>query len=91
MGGKNAGDIIFFNAEPYIGDHADSLSTTDGACDTSVRSVFFAIGKGIKKNVLTNRTVHHVDVAPTVASLLGVRIPAQCEGAPVYQVLEDFS
>ena len=91
MGGKNAGDIIFFNAEPYIGDHADSLSTTDGACDTSVRSVFFAIGKGIRKNVLTNRTVHHVDVAPTVASLLGVRIPAQCEGAPVYQVLEDFS
>lgn len=88
MGGKNAGDIIFYSAEEFVSDHGDSLSTIDGACDTSVRSVFFAAGPGIKKNHLTERTIHHVDVAPTMAVLLGTRMPAQCEGAPVYQILE---
>ena len=32
--------------------------------------------------------IRHIDVAPTVASLLDVRMPAQCEGAPVYQIME---
>jgi len=29
-----------------------------------------------------------VDIAPTCAALLGVRFPAQCEGAPIYQILD---
>jgi len=28
-------------------------------------------------------------VAPTMAALLGVRMPAQCEGAPIYQIFEE--
>jgi len=28
-------------------------------------------------------------VAPTIAILLGTRMPAQCEGAPIYQIIED--
>lgn len=88
-GGPESGDIIFYIAEGYTADHADSLSTIDGACDTSVRSTFMAAGPGIKENYLTDRIVKHVDVTPTAAILLGVRMPAQCEGAPVYQILED--
>lgn len=88
-GGPDSGDIIFYIAEGYTADHADSLSTTYGACDTSVSSTFMAAGPGIKKNYLTDRIVKHVDVTPTVATLLGVRMPAQCEGAPIYQILED--
>jgi predicted AlkP superfamily phosphohydrolase/phosphomutase len=87
-GGPDSGDIIFYTAEGYTADHADCLSTADGACDTSVRSVFMAAGPGIKKNCLTDRTVHHIDVVPTVATLLGTRMPAQCEGAPVYQIFD---
>ena len=87
-GGPESGDIIFYIAEGYTGDHSDGLSTIDGTCDTSVRSVFMAAGPGIKKNYRTDRIVKHVDVTPTVATLLGVRMPAQCEGAPVYQILE---
>ena len=30
-----------------------------------------------------------VDVTPTAAVLLGVSIPAQCEGAPVYSILDE--
>ena len=88
MGGPNAGDIIFFNAEGYNADHADSISTMEGFGDTSVMSTFIAAGPGIKTNYLTERIVKHVDVAPTVAVLMGVRMPEQCEGAPVYQILE---
>lgn len=89
MGGPDGGDIVFWIAEGYNLDHADGLSTIDGACDTSVRSVFMAAGPGIKKNCLTDRIVHHVDVTPTVATLLDLRMPAQCEGAPIYQIIED--
>lgn len=87
-GGPESGDIIYYIAEGYTADHADSFSTIDGACGTSVRSVFMAAGPGIKENYLTNRIVRHVDVTPTAATLLGVRMPAQCEGAPVYQILD---
>ena len=49
----------------------------------------FAAGPGIKKNFVTDRYVHHIDVAPTAALLMGLEMPAQCEGAPVYQILEN--
>ena len=90
-GGPEGGDIIYFVAEGYNDDHADSISTINGACDTSVRSVFMAAGPGIKANYRTERVIHHIDVTPTVAALTGLRMPAQCEGAPVYQIFDqDF-
>ena len=47
-----------------------------------------AAGSGIKANYRTSRIVKHVDVTPTAAVLLNVRMPHDCEGAPVYQILE---
>ena len=88
MGGPNAADILFYTAEGYISDHGDSLSTVDGACGTSVRSIFLAAGGGIKKDYLTTRKIHHIDIVPTMATLLGTRMPNECEGAPIYQILE---
>ena len=91
-GGPESGDILYWVAEGYTWDHADSVSTIDGACDTSVRSIFMAAGKGIKENyVAKDRMIAHKDVTPTVAALAGLRFPAQCEGAPIYQIIdEDF-
>lgn len=86
-GGPESGDIIYYIAEGYNADHADSFSTIDGACGTSVRSIFMAAGPGIKENHLTERIIKHVDVTPTAAVLLEVRMPEQCEGAPIYQIL----
>lgn len=51
-------------------------------------SVFAAAGPGIKENYATERVIKHVDVVPTIATLLGVRMPNECEGAPVYQIFE---
>jgi len=89
MGGPECGDILYFMAEGHNYDHADCLSTTYGAGDTSVSPFFLAAGKGIKKGYVTDRIIRQIDFAPTVAYLAGVRMPAQCEGAIVYQILED--
>lgn len=89
MGGPGYGDIIYITAEGYNLDHGDSLSTYYGNCDTSVSPIFIAAGQGLKQGFTTTRVIREVDVAPTVAVLLGLRMPAQCEGAPVYQILED--
>lgn len=88
-GGPKAGDIICWTAEGYNYVHADQLSTTWGDGDTSVSPIFIAAGPGVKENFKTTRIIREVDMAPTAAVLGGVRMPAQCEGAPVYQILQD--
>ena len=48
-----------------------------------------AAGKGLKTHYTTDRIIRLIDVAPTIAILGGVRMPAQCEGAPIYQIFEE--
>ena len=87
LGGPECGDIIYFTAEGYNYDHADGLSTTYGMADTSLSPIFIGAGPGFKENFRTPMMLRQVDVAPTAAILGGVRIPAQCEGAPMYSIL----
>ena len=89
LGGPECGEIIYWTAEGYNMDHGDSLATTWGYAETSVSPIFIAAGKGIKANFTTERIIREVDVAPTVAALGGVRMPDQCEGAPVYQIFAE--
>ena len=58
-----------------------------GESDTSVSPIFIVAGKGVKEGFYTDRIIRQVDFAPTIAVLGGVRMPAQCEGAPAYQIL----
>lgn len=88
LGGPASGDIIYFMAEGYNIDHGCSLSTTQGCAETSVSPLCVLAGKGFKQNFITDRIIRQVDIAPTLAYLGGVRMPKQCEGAIVYQVLE---
>ena len=87
-GGSECGDICYWLAEGYNFDHADCLSTSYGESDTSVSPIFIAAGKGIKAGHTTERMIRQIDVAPMVSTLLGLRMPAQCEGAPIYQILD---
>ena len=82
------GDIIYFMAEGYNYDHGDSLSTVKGFAETSVSPIFIAAGRGIR-HMTIDRYIRQVDIAPTVAVLGGVRFPAQCEGAPAYQIFTE--
>ncbi len=88
LDGPESGDIIYFTAEGYNYDHCDSLSTTLGDASTSVSPTFIIAGPGVKPGY-TTRVIRQVDFAPTIAVLGGVRMPAQAEGAPVYQILEE--
>ena len=88
-GGETAGDIFFATAEGYNFDHCDSLSTTWGVHKTSVSPIFIAAGKGLKQGFETDRIIRQIDVAPTISVLLGCRFPAQCEGAPAYQIFSE--
>lgn len=88
LGGAECGDIIFTINEGFNRLHGDGLSTAEGYAQTSVTPVFLAAGEDIKEGKITDRVIRQVDVAPTIAEILGVRKPEQCEGAPVYQILK---
>ena len=89
LGGPMGADIVFFLHESYVEDHGPGLSTSYGHNDTSLSPIFLAAGKGIKENFRTTRYVREVDLAPTAAVLLGVDMPADCEGAPAYQIFTE--
>lgn len=91
MSGPECGDIVYFMAEGYHIDHGDTLSTTTGVGESSVSPFCVLAGKGIKENFRTERVIRQVDIAPTMAYLAGVRMPKNCEGSIVYQILaEEF-
>ncbi|MBO5428488.1 MAG: nucleotide pyrophosphatase, partial [Peptococcaceae bacterium] len=89
LGGPMGADIVFVVHESYVEDHGAGLSTAYGYQDTSLSPIFLAAGKGIKENFRTTRYVREVDLAPTAAVLLGVDMPADCEGAPAYQIFTE--
>lgn len=89
LDGPYTGDIIYMNREHFVTEHGQGLSTYRGYYGTSVSPIFVACGNGVKHVENMKRIVRQIDVAPTVAALLGVPMPADCEGAPVYQMLED--
>ena len=88
LDGPESGDIVYFLAEGYNYDHTDGLSTAYGDADTSLSPLFVIAGPGVKPGY-TQRVIRQVDVAPTLATLGGVRMPKQCEGAPAYQIFEE--
>lgn len=87
--GPECGDIFFTVEEGFNRLHGDGLTTAQGYYNTSVSPIFIAAGQGIKSGFTTDRVIRQVDVTPTLAVLLGTRIPAECEGAPIYQILDD--
>ncbi len=87
-GDSSIGDIVYWLTEGFNRVHGDSLSTYIGLADTSESPIFVIGGRGVKQDFYTDRVIREVDVAPTMAVLAGVRMPAQCEGAPVYQILD---
>ncbi len=89
LSGPECGDIVYFKEETFNVIHADSLSTQNGYADTSLSPIFVAAGPGIKEGYKTERVIRQVDIAPTMAFLSGVRLPAQSEGSPVHQILTE--
>lgn len=91
MYGPECGDVIYFIAEGFNRLHGDSLTTSYGYWGTSVSPMVIFAGKGFKQGATINRIIQQVDFAATVAAIGGVRMPRDCEGAPVYPAFaEEF-
>lgn len=88
LSGPECGDIIYFVEEDFCRVHGEGMSTATGHASTSLSPLFAISGKGVKHGFYTERVIRQVDVTPTIATLLGLRMPEQCEGAPVYQIIE---
>lgn len=88
LSGDECGDILYWLEEGANRLHGDSLPTFEGLFMTSVSPIFVAAGPGIKTDFTTSRVIRTIDVAPTIATLLDIPMPADCEGAPVYQIID---
>jgi predicted AlkP superfamily phosphohydrolase/phosphomutase len=96
------GDVIVFVNPPYQFDFAEGgtpvRDTTawwaahghlpqsgNGRANTNLNATFYMAGPPIRHGQPTR--VRSIDVAPTVAFLLGIAAPAEAEGTVLYQVL----
>jgi predicted AlkP superfamily phosphohydrolase/phosphomutase len=82
------GDVIYALRPEYDGAHGRQLPTASLGIGAQHSTLVLA-GAGIKPIGRIPRHVRHVDIAPTLAYLLGAPMPLNCEGAVLYQALTD--
>ena len=84
---KRSGDVCIV-LEPSVISYSTTGSThgTGNNYDTHVPLIFY--GKGIKKGSTVQRT-EIVDIAPTIAALLGISFPNGATGNPLFFVIEE--
>jgi len=88
MHGDWVGDVICSISRDFGDQHGAHLATTSyGMGD--LRGLFALSGPNIKNGVELERTVWVQDLVPTICYLTGWPVPAQAEGAVVYQAMED--
>ncbi len=78
--GPAVGDDAVVESKTYLGTHGYPAS------DPELDGVFIAWGYGIKPGVKLGR-ISNLDVAPTIAELLGVKLP-DIEGRPLTEILQ---
>ncbi|WP_228234865.1 alkaline phosphatase PafA [Allomuricauda sp. M10] len=83
---KRSGDVLIVPSPGYASyGRTGSTHGTPQIYDTHVPLLLF--GKGIKHGSTVNRT-EIPDIAPTIASLLGIAFPSGTTGKPISEVLE---
>ncbi len=86
--GEGIGDIIFALNPDEPGEHGRQITTGDFDIG-SLKGLLLLAGKGVKKGVVLERPVNIMDLTPTLCYLADIPFPAQCEGAIIYQALEN--
>jgi predicted AlkP superfamily phosphohydrolase/phosphomutase len=86
--GELVGDVVYALRPEYDGAHGKQLpSATLGI--GGQHSTLVLSGAGVKQVGRLPRQVRHVDVAPTLAYLIGAPVPRNTEGAVLYQALTE--
>lgn len=86
--GDLVGDVVYALHPGYDGAHGKQLPSTSFGIGGQ-HSTFILSGAGVRQGRALQRQVRVVDVAPTLAYLLGLPMPANVEGGVVYEALED--
>jgi predicted AlkP superfamily phosphohydrolase/phosphomutase len=86
--GELVGDVVYALRPEFDGAHGKQLPSTTFSIGGQ-HSTFILAGAGVRQGVKLQRQVRSVDVAPTIAYLLGLPMPANVEGGVVYEALED--
>lgn len=88
MGGAQAGDVVFVLKPEYMAEHGYGLPTGESGCG-SLKNVLIFKGPNIKSNFRYDRPRWLADIVPTICYVTGNPIPADAEGGPIYQILEN--
>jgi predicted AlkP superfamily phosphohydrolase/phosphomutase len=86
--GELVGDVVYAINPLFMGQHGPHLPTAEFGIG-SLKGLLIMSGPGIRKGITLERTVWLMDIVPTVCYLMELPVPAQCEGAIIYQALED--
>jgi len=86
--GDYVGDVVYGVRPEVAGEHGRQLTTGEyGVGD--MRGLLIMSGPGIRESIKLDRTVWLTDLVPTICYLTGFPIPAQAEGAVIYQALTE--
>jgi len=86
--GDYVGDVVYGIRADAAGEHGRQLTTGDYGVG-GMRGLFMMAGPGVKKGIELERTVWLTDIVPTICYLTGFPVPAQAEGAVLYQALAE--
>ncbi len=86
--GDRIGDVVCALYPWFSGQHGNILPTAEWGVG-SLKGLLTFTGPGIKKGYRLERNVSLVDIVPTICYLTDLPLPAQAEGAIVYQALKD--
>lgn len=86
--GDLVGDVVYALKPGYDGAHGKQLPSVSFGIGGQ-HSTFILAGAGVKNDVALKRQVRVVDVAPTIAYLLGLPMPENVEGGVIYEALID--
>ena len=73
---------------PWTALHHDYLPTARLG-PFKVSSTFILRGPGVKRGLRLSKPVNLVDIAPTIAHLMGMPPPRNCEGRVLWEILEE--
>lgn len=88
LAGELVGDVVYALKPGFDGAHGKQLPSTSFGIGGQ-HSTFIMAGAGVRQGVRLSRQVRVVDVAPTVAYLLGIPVSDQVEGGVIYEALEE--
>ncbi|MBI3979809.1 MAG: alkaline phosphatase family protein [Chloroflexi bacterium] len=86
--GDRAGDVVYV-LDPRFGGQYGPFLTTARAGDGDLKGMLVMAGPGLKKGEVVRRPLWPADLVPTLCYVAEIEEPRECEGAVIYQALEE--